>query len=78
MTIEAKAVSYRIVDKQILHDISLNVQSQEFVGLIGPNGSGKSTLLKNMYRLLQPEHGQIILYDEDIRQQKDKAIAKKI
>lgn len=78
MTIEAKAVSYRIVDKQILHDISLNVQSQEFVGLIGPNGSGKSTLLKNMYRLLQPEHGQIILYDEDIRQQKDKAIAKKM
>jgi iron complex transport system ATP-binding protein len=78
MTIEAKAVSYHIVDKQILHDISLNVQSQEFVGLIGPNGSGKSTLLKNMYRLLQPEHGQIILYDEDIRQQKDKAIAKKM
>lgn len=48
MAIRAQKVSYSIMDKAILHDISLHVQQDEVVGLIGPNGSGKSTLLKNM------------------------------
>lgn len=78
MTIEAKQVSYSIMDKEILHAISLQVQQGEIVGLIGPNGSGKSTLLKNMYRLLKPQQGQIILYEQDIRTQTDKEIAKKM
>ena len=78
MAIKAQHVSYSIMDKAILHDISLHVQQDEVVGLIGPNGSGKSTLLKNMYRLLKPQQGQIILYDEDISKQADKEIAKKM
>ena len=32
--------------KEILHDASFSIESQEKVGLIGINGSGKSTLLK--------------------------------
>ena len=36
----------RVRGKEILKDISLEIHTKEFVGLVGPNGCGKSTLLK--------------------------------
>ncbi|MEX1014975.1 MAG: ATP-binding cassette domain-containing protein [Candidatus Paceibacterota bacterium] len=38
--------------KQVLFDVSLDIEDGETVMLIGANGSGKSTLLKAIYRLL--------------------------
>lgn len=38
--------------KQVLFDVSMDIEEGETVMLIGANGSGKSTLLKAMYRLL--------------------------
>lgn len=78
MALKAQQISYSIMDKEILQNISLHVQQGEVVGLIGPNGSGKSTLLKNMYRLLKPQRGKVLLYDADITTLHDKAIAKQM
>ena len=39
-------------NRQILYNVSLEVQEEETILLIGANGSGKSTLLKSIYRLL--------------------------
>lgn len=36
---------------QILHEISLTVEAEQFVAVLGPNGSGKSTLLKSIFGL---------------------------
>jgi len=44
--------------RQILHDISLNVQSGEVLALIGPNGAGKSTLIRATGGVI-PYTGQI-------------------
>jgi len=44
LKIQNLSVSYGPL--QILHDISLNVQSGEVLALIGPNGAGKSTLIR--------------------------------
>ncbi len=44
LKIENLSVSYG--SRQILHNISLSVQSGEVVALIGPNGAGKSTLIR--------------------------------
>ena len=41
--IENAVVSYR--EDIALRDVSLKVESEEFVGIIGPNGAGKTTLL---------------------------------
>jgi iron complex transport system ATP-binding protein len=44
LKIQSLSVSYG--SRQILHDVSLNVQSGEVLALIGPNGAGKSTLIR--------------------------------
>jgi lipopolysaccharide transport system ATP-binding protein len=44
-----------------LHDVSMEVEPGEVVGLIGPNGAGKSTLLKLLARITLPTEGRIEL-----------------
>ncbi|MGE7696126.1 ABC transporter ATP-binding protein [Lysinibacillus sp. NPDC094177] len=78
MTLEAKQVSFSISDERILHEVNIRIKDKQFVGLIGPNGSGKSTLLKNMYRLLKPESGTVLLNEQDILKQSSKNIAKNL
>lgn len=78
MTLEAKHVSFSISDARILHEVSIRIKDKQLVGLIGPNGSGKSTLLKNMYRLLKPESGTVLLNEQDILKQPSKSIARNL
>lgn len=50
----------------VLDDISLTVQSGEFVVVEGKSGSGKSTLLSILSGLDQPDSGKIMLSGTDI------------
>lgn len=59
-------IEFAIQDKQILHNISLNINEGKFVGIIGPNGSGKSTMLKVMYRHLKQTSGVVTLHEQEI------------
>ena len=53
----AQALTYRIADKTVLHDVSLSLNQGEMVALIGPNGAGKSTLLRLLTGYLSPTSG---------------------
>ena len=46
-------------NKQVLFDVSLNVEKGDTVLLIGSNGSGKSTLLKLVYGLMDVWKGTV-------------------
>ncbi|MGB6178794.1 ATP-binding cassette domain-containing protein, partial [Carnobacterium sp.] len=48
MKLTVDNVSVSIASKKIVEHISLQVNDNQFVGLIGPNGCGKSTLLKSI------------------------------
>ncbi|MCS7364137.1 MAG: energy-coupling factor ABC transporter ATP-binding protein [archaeon GB-1867-035] len=45
----------------VIKGISLNVRSNEIIGIIGPNGSGKTTLLKLMACLYKPTKGEVLI-----------------
>lgn len=46
-------------EKTAVHNIDLQVQSGEFVGLIGPNGAGKTTTMKMLTGIISPTSGEI-------------------
>lgn len=49
-----------------LHNISLEINSGEFIGIIGKTGCGKSTLFQLIDGLAMPSSGKILLDREDI------------
>ncbi len=51
---------------QILHGISLEVNSGEIVGLLGPNGAGKTTTFYTVCGLITPSGGKVYFDEEDI------------
>jgi len=48
----------------VVEDVSLTVDSGEYVAIVGPNGSGKSTLMQLMVGLLEPDTGTAHLFGE--------------
>ena len=58
------AKSYK--SRQVLRDLSLEVESGEVVGLLGPNGAGKTTAFYMIVGLTRCEHGEIFLDNKDI------------
>jgi len=66
-------------DVEVLHGVSLNINSGELVAVIGANGAGKTTLLKTISGLLRPLEGTITFEDDVISSQNpDKIVAKGI
>jgi zinc transport system ATP-binding protein len=43
----------------VLRDVSVEIGSGKFVGLMGPNGGGKTTLLKVIVGLIRPDRGEV-------------------
>lgn len=50
--------------RQVLKDVSIEIQSGEIVGLLGPNGAGKTTCFYMIVGLLHGEAGGSIRLDE--------------
>ena len=57
--IELKNIYFRAADRDILHNVSLQIADNRFVVITGPNGSGKTTLIKLANGLLTPSAGSI-------------------
>ncbi len=66
MLLEVKNLNAGYGFLQILRDVSLTVDTGEYVCLVGPNGAGKSTTLKSIAGLLAPMSGEILFKGEPI------------
>ena len=52
-------VGYKVDTNEILKNINLDVNENEFITITGPSGGGKSTLLKIIATLLTTTTGEI-------------------
>lgn len=59
--ISVQNVSKKFGSREILKDLSFDVEENEFVALVGPSGSGKSTLLNMIGLLDNIDSGKILI-----------------
>ncbi len=60
--LEIKNLSAGYDGNVVLENVSMEVFSGDFIGVIGPNGGGKTTLIKTMLGLIKPISGELIMH----------------
>ena len=69
--LELQNISFQVSDeksarKEIIKDISLTLEDNQFIAITGPNGGGKSTLAKLIMGIEQPTSGKLLFNGPDI------------
>lgn len=70
-SIEFKDVYYSYsddIEKSVLCDINLKINSGDYVGIIGPTGSSKTTLVSLIARIYDADKGQVLVGGRDVRE----------
>ena len=60
---------------EAVRDISIKIETGDFVAMAGPSGSGKTTMLNMIGGLTRPSQGQISIGDQEITEMSDKDLA---
>ena len=66
MKIEATNLKKIYSGKEVVKDVSLEVNQGEIVGLLGPNGAGKTTSFYMIVGLVRPNKGNVFFDNQDI------------
>ena len=74
--LECKNLNKKIGKKDILKNVSLEVQEGDILGFIGPNGAGKTTTIKLILGLQKITSGEVKINGYDIKKDFEKAIEK--
>src|SRR6056297_672840 len=64
--LEVRGLDAGYGDLQILTDVDLDVDDEEYVTIVGPNGAGKSTVMKSVFGLTTHMGGTVTFDGEDI------------
>ena len=51
---------------EALHDINIQVEKGEFIGVMGPSGSGKSTFINNISTIDTPTEGKVFINGKNV------------
>ncbi|MDI7864218.1 ABC transporter ATP-binding protein [Rhizobiaceae bacterium n13] len=78
MTLSANSVAWAAGGSEILKDVSLTVETGEFLGIIGPNGSGKTSLMSLLAGLRTPKSGSVLLDGVPIGSLGRRAVAQRL
>lgn len=69
ITLSARNLTRRFGNRQVIHDLSLELKRGEVLGLLGHNGAGKSTTLQMLTGCLLPNGGEIEICGIDLLRQ---------
>ena len=76
--ISVKNLKVAYENNTIIEDLSISFPKGKISIIIGANGCGKSTFLKTIARINKPKNGDIFINDKNIKQIKEKDIAKEV
>ena len=74
--LEVKNIDKFFGKKQILKDISFDIEEGEILGFVGPNGSGKTTTIKIILGLQQASCGEVFINGNNIKDNYENSIRK--
>ena len=72
MTLIVNHLEKKIDEKQVLADISFELNPGEILGIVGRNGVGKTTLFRTMMNHYLPDNGSVAIDGEAITDSRDK------
>jgi lipopolysaccharide export system ATP-binding protein len=64
--LEAHHLAKRYGPRQIVKDVSIEVNDHQVVGLLGPNGAGKTTCFYMIAGLVRADHGEVMINGENV------------
>jgi iron complex transport system ATP-binding protein len=76
--IEAKNISVRFGDREVLRDVSLVAEGGSVVALLGPNGAGKTTLVRTLNGSVSRSGGEVIVDGRPLESMSRREIARSI
>lgn len=74
--IQIEHLSKSFGEMNAVDDLNLAVQYGDVFGFLGPNGAGKSTTIRMILSLIAPDHGNIFLFEKNLRQHRHEILRK--
>lgn len=74
--LECKNLHKKFGKKEIIKNVSTNIEQGDILGFIGPNGAGKTTTIKLILGLQKIDEGTVKINGYDIQKKFEKAIEK--
>lgn len=65
-TLIVQHLTKRIGSKEIVKDVSFEIQPGEIFGLLGPNGAGKTTIIRIIVGLIKRTEGKVMIQSFDL------------
>jgi ABC-type Fe3+/spermidine/putrescine transport system ATPase subunit len=65
VSVQIDSLTRRLGDRDVLRDLSMEVEPGEWFALLGPSGAGKTTLLRLIAGLERPDAGRVLLNGRD-------------
>ena len=76
--LEARGLSLRLGERQVMADISLGLNPGDCAALLGANGAGKTTLLRTLLGFVRPDRGEVRLDGRPLAAHGRRAIARRV
>ena len=71
--LDARSLAHRF-DYPLFDNVDLSLEEGETMAIVGASGSGKSTLMHILSSLLEPNEGEVRLFDKEIYSLKSRAL----
>jgi len=61
-------VAFGYDEREVLHEINLDIRRGDVIAVLGPNGAGKTTFVKHAIGLLKPKSGRVLVQGRDTKE----------